>query len=1003
MKKNIMSMNRTQSLNNVPSDAARRQQTHQQTQSPMIHQDYQIRDSNKNSSSNDRRRRRLSSSDNIRLSASERLRIRCGDGLFHPPTTTTTAASDKLTTTDGGRSHSNNLSKKQSKIELLGSRSNSNNKSAKLFKIMSNTNCISNDECVVAELGLSDRGDDNYEGDVAVAADKSSSNNGDELLIMASSSNTQNNHHSPHSSSNPASSRRRKRVVNARRSLSLNDAYYYDVDYFNDLDFAYDNDDGGNSDDGDGRVKEGIVEEESIEGTCSENDGEVDEKSGRMAQCERVAVNDEEGKQQQHCRVGATVRDGVRVGRDDNKRRGVKEEEEQQGGGGIVARIARQRATSTFTNNKQSVNEQQRQQQQQPKNDGSELLLDRSVSTTGSDVVAADVAAAATRSSTPPLKSHRRSLSFDDAHHYNNFGGLDDDLHSDSSLSMIGDGEFKDVTSGPTTSTSPPQHHTNSLTSSLEVVVGGPRVPKKRKDDKAAAPRSTKQQEGDEVDEDDAKMGKQQQTTLRLDAPNNKNNRERKLSVPSTAATSRTSDFTVPLADGEVDHDDEDDDESYSDVERMYDILTTNEAQQQKRREEQQQQQRRQERQMHQLDTSTLSHDTLLTHNRHSFMEDYIQLKMQNAELRSELQHSQAETSRLNSEVLNVQKENAELRMQNELLLASGGGREGTLKKENEFMKQILYNLERLGKIDNVDEILKSRSEDLGEEMDVVRRSNSAAATVGGNRRLFLRKRDSSRSKNKWGDELDWGSSCASVTNAPPPPVPQQRHRSMFRRFSAPFSSSKDNLMEVQELPITKSDECILPPKDNSQPSRMRRRSRSFSHHSLTSLFRWSQDEEQEISSVGATRSNLQQGDSEKSRSNSIGDAIKGISRSLSSKNLRGSISSTAKADANEPKTVQDDKDNSIPKVVHTNRGFDWMKCSDLSQDVVPSSQIPTLGGTSDSLPVGNDLNFNVDIREAARQASESYYRPTRNRGMRDKRLFGSSLMSSNSSGGFQN
>ena len=347
--------------------------------------------------------------------------------------------------------------------------------------------------------------------------------------------------------------------------------------------------------------------------------------------------------------------------------------------------------------------------------------------------------------------------------------------------------------------------------------------------------------------------------------------------------------------------------------------------------------------------------------------------------------------------------------MQNDLLLASGGGRGEDLKRENEFMKQILYNLERLGKIDNVDEILKSRSEDLGEEMDVVRRSNSAAATVGGNRRLFLR-RDSSRSKNKWGDELDWGSSCASVTNVPPPPVPQQRHRSMFRRFSAPFSSSKDNLMEVQELPITKSDECIIPSKDNHQPSGMRRRSRSFSHHSLTSLFRWTQDEEQEkeISSVGATRSNLQQGDSEKSRSrsNSISDAIKGISRSLSSKNLRGSISSTAKADANNgPNNVQEQegKDNSIPKVVHINRGFDWMKCSDLSQDIVPSSQIPTLGGTPDSPPVyGDDLNVNVDIREAARQASENYYRPTRNRRKSDKSLFGS-LMSSNSWGGFHN
>ena len=309
-------------------------------------------------------------------------------------------------------------------------------------------------------------------------------------------------------------------------------------------------------------------------------------------------------------------------------------------------------------------------------------------------------------------------------------------------------------------------------------------------------------------------------------------------------------------------------------------------------KQEQQQQHRKQERKMHQLDTSTLSHDTLLTHTRHSFMEDYIQLKMRNAELQSELQHSQAETSRYKLEVLNVQKENAELRMQNELLLASGGDRD--LKKENEFMKQILYNLERLGKIDNVDEILKSRSEDVNEEVegsgyDVGGKKNNAT-TVGGNRRLFPRKRDnSSRSKNKWGDELDWGSSCGSVTNngppqAPLPPstIPRQRHRSLFRRFSAPFSSSKDNLMmEVQEVPITKSDECSLPRKDNRRPSGMRRRSRSFSHHSLTSLFRWTQDEEQEISSIGATRSNLQLGESDKSRSrsNSIGDAIKGISR----------------------------------------------------------------------------------------------------------------------------
>ena len=111
-----------------------------------------------------------------------------------------------------------------------------------------------------------------------------------------------------------------------------------------------------------------------------------------------------------------------------------------------------------------------------------------------------------------------------------------------------------------------------------------------------------------------------------------------------------------------------------------------------------------------------------------------------------------------------------------------------------------------------------------------------------------------------------------------------------------------------------------------------------------------------------------------------MGNAIKSIQRSLSSSpnlSLRDSNDPVVGNDPNEKNDDADKKD--VPEYVHTDEEANLLQVSEISSDIVPSSRIPAMGGWTSS-------NFNVDIRQTAKQAST---RPM-NRGNRDRGLFGS-------------
>ena len=424
-------------------------------------------------------------------------------------------------------------------------------------------------------------------------------------------------------------------------------------------------------------------------------------------------------------------------------------------------------------------------------------------------------------------------------------------------------------------------------------------------------------------------------------------------------------------------------------------------------------------------------------------MDDYIQLKLKVAELQSDLQHFQAETSKYKVKLFHLQKENEELRLENQTLSrqqgnrigggsGGGGGSSNELKEENDFMKRVLYNLERLGKIDKVDELLKSRLDDADEKRRMGlnnhkmqgknakkntnvgtnnNNSNSSSSSSNnlnvGNRRLLLRKAHSSKSSRRgWSEEyLDWSSKSSSVQQSQQMNDahngPQRRGSILdpFRRFSAPFApppppppaannnDNDDDVVEVEEHPMT-----------NTAVDNTRIRRRSFSHGSLSSLFRWPTEENQDTSSNEATvqlddsgRIQFQQHQQQQQpRPNSFGEAIKNIQRSFSSNpNLKDNNDSAktkggAAATATGKKGQANDNNNDgvkkdVPEYVHTDEEANLLQVSEISSDVVPSSRIPTMGGTTS--------NHNVDIRQTAKQAST---RPMNNRGNRDRGLFGS-------------
>jgi len=407
------------------------------------------------------------------------------------------------------------------------------------------------------------------------------------------------------------------------------------------------------------------------------------------------------------------------------------------------------------------------------------------------------------------------------------------------------------------------------------------------------------------------------------------------------------------------------------------------------------------------------------TNSNNSIMDDYIQLKLKVAELQSDLQHFQAETSKYKLKLFKMQKENEELKHENKTLLqqqgSNGGGggaafggssSDSELKKENDFMKRVLYNLERLGKIDKVDELLKSRLDDVdveekkrgsgfnssnnnnnNERRDNVVDGNNIGTSNNvnvGNRRPMLRKAHSSRTTRRcWGEELDWGNSDSSSSKPQPPQAnnngPQRRGSILFRRLSMPFAppsaSNDDDVVEVEEHPMT-----------DAAVNNTRIRRRSFSHGSLSSLFRWPTEENQDTSSNEATvrlddlgRIQCQQPQPRPS----FGEAIKNIQRSFSSNpNMRDNNGQSA-AKAAAAKVHPNDKDDGdkkdVPEYVHTDEEANLLQVSEISSDIVPSSRIPAMGG-------GTSSNFNVDIRQTAKQAST---RPT-NRGNRDRGLFGS-------------
>ena len=351
-------------------------------------------------------------------------------------------------------------------------------------------------------------------------------------------------------------------------------------------------------------------------------------------------------------------------------------------------------------------------------------------------------------------------------------------------------------------------------------------------------------------------------------------------------------------------------------------------------------------------------------------MDDYIQLKLKVAELQSELQHFQSETSSYKLKLFNYQKENEELRRENQLM------RDGELKKENEFMKRILYNLERLGKIDRVDELLKSRLDDDDNDDVVVEEKRVKPGWTGTtqqHKRPVLRKAHSSRStRPKWGEE-DWGSSDTSISKPSRNGSQKQRGPILFRRLSLPFVPTRknDNNIEVEEHPMT-----------DSAVNDKRERRRSFSNGSLPSLFRWPTEEVQDTSSNEATV-RLDQSDrlQPRSRPNAFGEAIKNIRRSFSTKDARDNNNASLTAAINVTSDFNNDNEEKkdVPDYVHTDEDANLLQVSELSSDVVPSSRIPTMGG-------GTASNSNVDIRQAAKQEST---RPN-NRGRRDRGIFGS-------------
>eukprot|EP00986_Skeletonema_menzelii_P020700 scaffold32061_cov171-Skeletonema_menzelii.AAC.1 len=389
------------------------------------------------------------------------------------------------------------------------------------------------------------------------------------------------------------------------------------------------------------------------------------------------------------------------------------------------------------------------------------------------------------------------------------------------------------------------------------------------------------------------------------------------------------------------------------------------------------------------------------TNSNNSIMNDYIQLKLKVAELQSDLQHFQAETSKYKVELIHLYKENEELQRENEALLcrwqgnnvggvvvAADGSCESELKKENEFMKRVLYNLERLGKIDKVDDLLKSRLDDDEAEEILVGfrninkgRDNNAVGTNAGNQRPLLWPLHSSLHSSmtmrcRGGEELYWSNSASSKQRPPPKwndngPRRRRRRRrgpNLFRRFSAP-PVSDDNIVEVEELPMMDT---------TAKDTRVRQR--SFSHGSLSSLFRWPTDSDNQDTSTNeasvrldqsGTRSQFQQ-----SRPRSLGNAIKSIQRSLSSSpnlSLRDSNDPVVGNDPNEKNDDADKKD--VPEFVHTDEDPSLLQMSEISLDVVPSSRIPTMGGTSS--------HCNVDIRQTAKEAStRPMHSDSRNRGL---------------------
>ncbi len=349
------------------------------------------------------------------------------------------------------------------------------------------------------------------------------------------------------------------------------------------------------------------------------------------------------------------------------------------------------------------------------------------------------------------------------------------------------------------------------------------------------------------------------------------------------------------------------------------------------------------------------------TTSNNSIMEDYIQLKLKVAELQSDLQHFQAETSRYKVELIHLYKENEELQRENELLVyrqqGNTNGNEDVdrseLKKENDFMKRILYNLERLGKIDRVDDLLKSVH--------------------------------SSRSNSSSGSSQQQPPAAPKVTNNGP--QQQRRGSNLFRRLTVPFvppANSDDNIVEVEELPMM--DTASI-----NNGKRIRRR--SFSSGSLSSLFRWPTEEKnQDTSSIEATARLDQSGRSSQSqqrqpRRRSLGETIKNIHRSFSPNDLddptkANTAASTTSVHPNGTKGDADKTD--VPEFVQTDEEVSLLQMSEISVDIVPSSRIPTMG------LLNHSSNCNVDIRQTAKQASATRPATVHSGGGRERGLFGS-------------